>query len=101
MFKHLRFNGPVVEAKSPAGKIAEEILDLNDPEAVAYRKFVLDCLGTYEEKRSKLEQTQVEVTRLRDSRAIPQMDADSALATIQEDLVRVKANLNRLTGRTA
>ena len=101
MFKHLRFNGAVVEAKSLAGWVAEELLDLNDPETVAYRKFVLDLLDTFTAKKATLEQTQVEVAKLRDCGAIPLSDAESALSSIEEKLVQVNANLDRLAGRAA
>lgn len=99
MFKHLRFNGAVVETKSPAGVVAEELMDLNDPEAVAYRRFILDLLDTCEAKKATLEKAHVELTKLRDSGSVPKTDADAALTTIQQDLVQVNANLNRLAGR--
>ena len=31
-----------------AGEVAESLLDLNDPETVAYRNFVLDALNTFD-----------------------------------------------------
>ena len=99
MFKHLRFSGPVVEAKSMAGEVAEELLDLNDPEAVAYRKFVLDLLDTCNAKKADLEKTLIEVTGLRDAGLIAKADADDALGTLGQQLAQVNANLDRLVGR--
>ena len=98
MFKHLRFNGAVVEARSKAGEVAEALLDLNDPEATAYRRFILDALDTYAAKKAELEKAHADVGRLRDSGSIPLQDANAALTTLQRDLAQVDANLSRLAG---
>jgi 5-methylcytosine-specific restriction endonuclease McrA len=99
MFKHLRFNRAVVETKSTAGEVAESLLDLNDPETVAYRNFVLDALNTYAAKKIVLEQTHAQLTKLRDEGSISVADADTALLTLKRDLAQVTATLNRLAGQ--
>lgn len=99
MFKHLRFTGAVVEAKSEAGEVAEQLLDLNEPEAVAYRQFILDALDTYAAKKAELEETIAQLTLKRDDGSVSRQAADSALAVLERDLASVDASLARLAGR--
>ena len=98
MFRHLRFNRAAVETKTTAGEVAEQILDLNDPEIVAYRMFVLDLLETSEAEKAAILTTQRDVVRLRDSGMITPVVARDILAELEEDIVQVDANINRLGG---
>ena len=54
MFQHLRFKGATIETSPMAGVVAEELMDLNDPDAVAYRTFILDAITAYEGMRVEL-----------------------------------------------
>jgi hypothetical protein len=99
MYKHLRFNGPVVEVKSTAGQVARELLDLNDPEAVAYRKFILEAIETYSKKKTALENTRQQLTQLRAQGSVSVVDADAGLASLDHDLNIVTTNLARLAGQ--
>lgn len=99
MFKHLRFNGALVETKSEPGKVAEDLLDLNDPEAVSYRTFIMHAIETYSTKQAELEKTRQQVEALRSAGSISTADADAALASLQNDLDTVTKNLARLAGQ--
>lgn len=98
MFSHLRFNGAVVEEKSKAGAIAREILDLNDPESVSYREFVIGTIELWRQKRADLESKRAKVARLLRSRLIPPADAESANNEIDSELQKVDKNLALLSG---
>jgi hypothetical protein len=54
MFEHLQYRRAEVTFKSPAGKQADEILDLNDDDSVKYREFVLDLVDTLEKEAREL-----------------------------------------------
>lgn len=98
MFNHLRFDGAVVETKSDAGEVARDLLDLNDPEAISYRTFILDAIETYSAKKAGLESTRQQLEDLRASGSVPTTQVDVALASLQLDLDTVTKNLARLTG---
>ncbi len=99
MFQHLRFKGATVETKSVAGNVAEELMDLNDPQAVAYRKFILDTITAYEEKRSGLEKTLSQIRTKRREGTVDLDAADGAIAKLDARLAQVKGSLDRLAGR--
>ena len=44
MAKHVWYDGPVVVSKSPAGALAEKLLDLNAPDLVVYRTDILELV---------------------------------------------------------
>ena len=54
MFEHLQYRRAEVTFKSPAGKQADEILDLNDDDSVKYREFVIDLVDTLEKEAREL-----------------------------------------------
>ena len=54
MFEHLQYRRAEVTLKSPAGKQADDILDLNDDDSVKYREFVLDLVDTLEKGAREL-----------------------------------------------
>jgi len=98
MFKHLRFVGPRVEARSTAGETACELLDLNDPRAVDYRSFIIDAINTYSTKKQKLEETKLQLQVLRERRSDSVEELENAIASVESDLQTVNQNLKRLTG---
>ncbi len=98
MFRHLRFKGSSVQSRSDAGKVAEELLDLNDPEVVRYRELILDVLDTYGKMRVELDSVRTELSRQRDTGAVSALDADTAIASIDMDLAKVDAVLGQLAG---
>jgi hypothetical protein len=99
MFRHLRFKGATIETRSMVGVVAEELMDLNDPEAVAYRTFILDAITTYEGKRVELEKALLQIRAQRTEGAVVADTADQAIAKLDAYLVEVNCYLDRLVGR--
>ena len=99
MFQHLRFKGATIETKSPAGAVAEELMDLNDPEAVAYRRFILDAITAYEGTRVELKKALLQIRAKRPEGAVTADAADRAIAKLNAHLVQVNGHLDRLVGR--
>lgn len=98
MFKHLRFAGPVVEAKSTAGEVARDLLDLNDGETVKYRTFIISLIESHEEKKALLDRTRTQLQELRQRGEVSDAELAVALATIDQDLITVREHLDRLSG---
>lgn len=98
MFEHLRFSGAVVEGKTQAGKVAVELLDLNDPEAVSFREFMVGAAEIFEGNRAELRKKQQAVDQKRKKGKMTQADADAATAEIAAQLSRLEALENRLAG---
>jgi len=100
MFDHLRYRSAGVEARSPAGQLAEKLLMLNDEESVKYREFVPGVIVTLEEKRRRIQET---ITRIdQQSAAHPERaeqlaeeraSAESDLSAIEQHLARVAGTL--------
>lgn len=44
MVDHMRYNYDTVEARTSGGKIAVQIMDLNEPAAVAHRRVLLTAM---------------------------------------------------------
>lgn len=55
MFQHLRYKSSRVEARTLAGKCADEKLGLNDPRDVEYREFVLGLINKAVIQKESLE----------------------------------------------
>jgi len=99
MFDNLRYSGAVVDAKTRAGEMAVQILDLNDPEAVGYREFVIDSVDIAEEKKSRLLKQQSTVEQRLKKGSISQAVATAATSEIAAELTKVEKILKRLSGR--
>jgi hypothetical protein len=100
MFEHLQYSRAVIRLKTAAGRHAETILDFNDPDSVAYRRFVLDLIAALEEDRREAIQTITEIDRL--MKAFPQRreELESENRSANADLQRIEENLARLAGAT-
>ncbi len=99
MFQHLRFKGATIETRSTAGVVAEELMDLNDPDAVAYRTLILDAITTYEGKRVELKKALLQIRAKRTEGTVTADAADQAIAKLDAPLVKVNGYLDRLVGR--
>jgi hypothetical protein len=97
MFTHLRFVGDKVQARTPAGEVAYDLLDLDDPKVVEYRRFILDLLNIYEAKRTE---TLDALKKLRGAKleADPPADIDSGIAALETELATIERHLARLEG---
>lgn len=99
MFQHLRFNRATIETSSQAGVVAKKLMDLNDPDVVAYRTFILDTITMYESKRAELKKTLLQIRAKRREGTVTADAADQAIAKLDARLVQVNGNLDRLVGR--
>jgi hypothetical protein len=53
MYSYLRAAGPRIDARNETGRFALDVLDLNDPQSIAYRQIVIDtCSALNTELRS-------------------------------------------------
>ena len=99
MFEHLRFNGAAVEARSSAGRVALEMLDLNDPESLQFREFILSTIDLYEEKRAALVQKRDSAAKRVKAGTMTAAVAAQATAEIDNSIATVDVFLNKLAGR--
>jgi hypothetical protein len=70
MFRHLRYAGPVVEARSQAGEVAIELLRLNDETTVKWREAILTSIGVLRAQESRVTRVLVEIGRRLKANAI-------------------------------
>jgi len=98
MFTHLRFAAEKVQARTTAGSVARELLDLDDPKAVEYRRFILDALDTFDSKRRE---TLAAVKALQGMKqgAAPPADIDEGITALETELGKIDLHLARLEGR--
>jgi hypothetical protein len=99
MFEHLRFKGATIQTTSQPGAVAEKLMDLNDPEAVDFRKLILDMIVTYESKRVELKKALLQIRAKRTEGTVTADAADQAIAKLDARLVEVNGYLDRLVGR--
>ena len=99
MFEHLRFKEATIETTSQAGVVAEELMDLNDPNAVDYRKLILHAITTCEGQRVELEKALRQMRAKQKKGAVTADAADEAIAKLDARLVEVNGYLDRLVGR--
>ncbi len=99
MFEHLRFAGAMVEGRTQAGRIAIELLDLNDPAAVELRDFFIKTAEIFESNKIRLLRTRQALEQKRKKGGISLADADAASKEIATELAKLDALLNRLHGR--
>jgi hypothetical protein len=96
MFEHLQYRHALITLKSPAGKQADEVLDLNDDDSVKYREFVLDLIAILEKDERGL----VELARgiERQMKQFPErkQELEAEKNSIDEDLNKTRDHLARL-----
>lgn len=98
MFDNLRYAGPRVEARTKAGQVAVDMLDLNDPVAVQYREFVINAVVIAEEKKAKLlAQRRNAEQRLKKGTMSPALAA-IAIGEIDTELAKVNGVLRVYAG---
>lgn len=98
MFSHLRFKLATVEVRTAAGTFTQELLDLNDPETVNYREFVLEAIDLCEAKKQEVLVTASNIRGQLSAGAISHAAAEGALALLDGKLASLDAHLLRLTG---
>lgn len=98
MFESLRYSGAVVTGRTTAGKVAIDLLDLNDPEAVSYREFVINTVAIAEEKKIRLLTQQRSVEQRLKKGAMTQAVATAAIGEITSELAKVGKVLKVLSG---
>lgn len=96
MFRHLRFQGAEVEARSDPGRVAVELLDLNASDAVAWRNLVLKALELADRNAEGLARLRLQL--LGRARANPDPGLDDAIASIDRELASLDEHRRRLAG---
>lgn len=98
MFTHLRFAGAKVNARTTAGEVAHEVLDLDDPKAVEYRRFILHALDLYSGKQRET-LNMLEQLRSLKREGSPPIDIDDGIDSLEGALSEIEKHLARLEGR--
>jgi uncharacterized protein (TIGR02646 family) len=98
MFTHLRFRGAEVEGRTTAGKTAVEILDLNDPESVQFREFMIASIAMWEQKRSGFVALKAKVEKKLKSGALSLPNAQQAAQAIDAEIANADKWLKKLAG---
>lgn len=100
MFEHLRYTRDGVLTITAAGAHTVELLDLNDPDAIAWRQFVVDSAELAEEKvrstQAAIDQLSALASTISDPARQKTLAAD--LAALQVALQKAQAVLNRILG---
>jgi hypothetical protein len=98
MFKHLRFKRESVEAKSPAGNFAKDLLDLNDPDILQFRETILVAIDAIAKQQMDLNRMARNVQLKRSKGLLTVAEADMALAKVSEKIEETTRSLLRLGG---
>jgi len=99
MNEHLAYRGVQVEPRSSAGRLAIDILMLNDEMAVRYRGFVLRSIERCLAQAAAIAETLLELgSRLSTASGPEQEDLQRDLVQLKSDLARVEEDYERLTG---
>jgi hypothetical protein len=96
MFEHLQYRRALVTLKSPAGKQADEILDLNDDDSVKYREFVLDLIATLEKDERELVELARGIERQMNQFPNRRQELEAEKNSVDEDLKKTRNHLARL-----
>lgn len=99
MFDHLRYRSTHVDARSPAGILAEKQLMLNDEPSVEYRGFVLRIIASSELRKRHIRETIETIDHL--SASSPERAEELAMerASAESDLSKLDQDLTRIGGR--
>lgn len=98
MFEHLRFAGATVVPKTNPGVVARELLDLNDPETVAFRQFIIETIETWLEKKAELLSLKRDLLKLSKRSVADAAHAAAGLHEIEQKLAQAENNLKQLSG---
>jgi len=98
MFEHLRFRGGEVESRSAAGEFTKDLLDLNDPDVVSYRKLLIDTISLWELKCKELEQIRKDLQNQHKAGKLSAADLAVALSEVEPELEKIDINLKLLSG---
>ena len=99
MADHLTYRGARVEARTPAGRLAVDVLLLDDEDDVRYREFVLRSIERCLVQAEAILGTIVELRRLLSKAAEPERrEMQRDLDSLGVDLAAIQDDLERLTG---
>lgn len=98
MFAHLQFQDGTVLYKTEAGKIACEILDLNDHDSIEYRKFIDSTIKISLKRQTEILETIQTITNRMSKGLIETTKGASLIHTLRSDLNRIIRNLQIMTG---
>lgn len=98
MFEHLRFRAEKAEARTNAGQFTIDLLNLNDPEVMAYRSFIIRTFKLVKTKINKLQGTIDHI----DDFGAPEGISTDELKKLRQEIVNKlqeqNASLDRLLG---
>lgn len=98
MWNHLRFTAETVTARTKPGLFALELLDLNDPETLGFRRFVLRTLETAKSKIAEVNATAKKVRKAIASGAVTAAEGEKDLADLEVQRIAWASDVARLTG---
>lgn len=93
MFRHLRYQGPMVEARSRAGEIAVDLLRLNDAVTVKRRATTIQAIDSLEVHAALVIKLQESVATRRERGVLSQVDADQADSELAATWARIASAL--------
>jgi hypothetical protein len=91
MFRHLRYRGASVEARSPAGEVALDLLDLNDSATVTWREGVLGAVSVLRAQELLIAKREIALDkRIKAGKVdvVSATNAREALAVLKQELAR-------------
>ena len=98
MFQHLRFEGAEVKSVTSDGEFTRELLDLNDPNIVEWREYVLRSIGRINDellRNAKLHKKVVEKFR---SGKLSKTDADEKIQYLMNSKALLERDLRYTCG---
>lgn len=98
MFRHLRFKGDIVDARTPEGKFTRDLLDLNAPDIVDFRNAILVAIDTTTARLKELGQL-IQSAQEKQAKGMlsPEKVAEATLK-INTEISRAKKALLKLSG---
>jgi hypothetical protein len=100
MFDHVKHGRGSVEPKSAAGKFMIEHLDLNDPEAVEMRTFLVNSAQIAEARVNSLTAAISEAAKLSASASTPQrkVEIDACIVDLRAALAQARQVMDTILG---
>ncbi len=101
MFRHLRFKGAVVEARTEDGAFACDLLDLNSQDVVEFRNAILVAIEATTARLNELGKLILSVKDRLSNGLLDQAKADEAIEKINVEIEKANRALLRLSGELA
>jgi len=98
MYQHLRAANAVIQGRTETGRFSIDLLDLNDPASVEYRKLVLDVCKIMSRELKSLRETQKQLqAQIRDCKDMSRKgELESEREDLEADVRRIDEHLSQL-----